>query len=398
MKRTVTLFSVTILCIILALASMFLMAAFPSPDPRHEQVIERYNVRYIDYKNWEVGTAYDFASTRSAGVLPYGTYADFRTVSGITATCTGNTASVLYYTRNGSARPGTLSLEQNGKSIWQSTLTSADTPVLLPALGDGTYFVRHTDTNGDMCAIRLEVQDGKAQACRSALDIDRINTFRQVLSAIKPENALSVSDIFYPAGYSHQDETIETAKWAALSHELLPGSEDSYTDSQKVYAFARWIAGNIAYDSVVTKKHDGRRRAHYAVELGDKDAWKNPKYFAWETQCGVCQDYATILAIMCREHGIPATSAGSDTDFHAWCAVFLDGNWEPVDITDFNEYIIKQDDNLLDNDPGNRVPVYAPTMKSFLRADMIRSDPEDAGVNLSDKASYEWCVKHNAMT
>ena len=404
-------------CTILALVSMVLMAITPGPtfsetdfthnenaqtpkqEPEistlHETTANASSRSKLNYTNWEAGAAYDYASTRSAGILPYGGYADFRTASGITVTCTGNTASVYYYTRN-SARPGTLSLEPRyGKSIWQTTLTSADTPVALPALADGTYFVRHTDSNGDMCAVRLEVKDGTAQACRSAMDPARIARFRQLMSAIKPENAKSVSAIFYPAGYNHQDECIETAKWAKLSHELLPGPENSYTDSQKVYAFARWIAENIAYDTVKTTLGGGLTRAHRAMELGDKDAYSDPKYFTWETRCGVCADYADILVIMCREHGIPATTVVSDTAWHAWTGVYLDGHWEPVDITSFNTWEIQTDDNILDEDPGMRVPFHVNyTMNDFLRADMVRHEPEYAGIQLCDKASYEWAKAH----
>ena len=52
---------------------------------------------------------------------------------------------------------------------------------------------------------------------------------------------------------------------------------------------------------------------------------------------GVCFDFAALYAAMCRSAGIPARLVMGYTSYangyHAWCEIFANGEWIPVDPT-----------------------------------------------------------------
>lgn len=66
---------------------------------------------------------------------------------------------------------------------------------------------------------------------------------------------------------------------------------------------------------------------------------------AWQLGCGVCQDYAHILIVLCRLEGIPARYVAGLTigegESHAWVEVLSDGKWYGLDPT--NDLVVNED-------------------------------------------------------
>lgn len=60
------------------------------------------------------------------------------------------------------------------------------------------------------------------------------------------------------------------------------------------------------------------------------------KYYALGNHVGVCWDFTNMMVIMCRHHGIPATSV--ENSIHTAVAVYLNGEWSIIDVTLLTKY------------------------------------------------------------
>lgn len=117
----------------------------------------------------------------------------------------------------------------------------------------------------------------------------------------------------------------DTDKWRKLAHEICP--DETVGD----YAMARqiftWMAENLAYDSDYVG--NGYR---WGVAAQSSDMGTAKGFTTWDSHTGKCIDFANIYAIMCREMGIPCHEIGVTN--HSLNAIYLNGRWELVDVTD----------------------------------------------------------------
>ncbi|MDO4189727.1 MAG: transglutaminase-like domain-containing protein [Lachnospiraceae bacterium] len=143
---------------------------------------------------------------------------------------------------------------------------------------------------------------------------------------LTPGKYLGLEGLTYPTAGADGNVN-NVSEIAKFSYTLV---DDSYSDEEKVYAFTEWLIENVAYDKWRTEKNDSHSRAYTYRN------YSNPKIFMWKNHVGVCWDYTNALAIMCREHGIPATSI--DTEKHTWDLVYLNGRWESIDLCTINKY------------------------------------------------------------
>jgi len=102
------------------------------------------------------------------------------------------------------------------------------------------------------------------------------------------------------------------SKVIELSKSLTKGKK---TDSQKISAIYNWVAENLTYDF---DKYNNMLAGNYSDRFGSLSAL--------ETKKGVCYDYSTLMAALCRAEGIQAKVAKGYSvniiGYHAWNEVF----------------------------------------------------------------------------
>ena len=172
------------------------------------------------------------------------------------------------------------------------------------------------------------VNNGKTYLCSYAtMNQNRADAFisRRKLTqklikeaGVTPENSTGISNLCYP--WHPEIGRNDVANWAALSNTIV---KSEWSDGLKVFAFHEWMTKNLAYDYYKVDKLKTRRAAYYKDYSGKHDTYT--------TRTGVCFDFTNILAIMCRNHGIPAVSIDSPT--HTWNLVYLNGRWVEIDMT-----------------------------------------------------------------
>ena len=104
----------------------------------------------------------------------------------------------------------------------------------------------------------------------------------------------------------------------ALSDEIC---DDADNDKEKVQAIYHWITNNIRYD--------------YEAEM----VYQNVDISRTvETKKGICFDYATLFAALCRSQGIPCLildgySRDNSSYKHTWNRVYYDNRYWNLDVT-----------------------------------------------------------------
>lgn len=169
------------------------------------------------------------------------------------------------------------------------------------------------------------------------LSTDKHKTLINLLESegVTPETALNGS-YHYPSAASASND--DSQYWADLSHEIMKGYENA-KDSTKVLILHDWMTSHLKYDFYkVNVLIDSR----YIVNGLD------PSQYVSQNYTGVCLDFSSIYAIMCRENGIPCVVLNNDT--HAWNAVYFADNWYEVDLTkDINRLVYGEDTNDITN-------------------------------------------------
>ncbi len=140
---------------------------------------------------------------------------------------------------------------------------------------------------------------------------------------IRPDNSTYLDPIYYPIVPVGAGEKTDVEYWVEKSGELV---EPDWTDAHKVQAFYNYIIENLAYDHWIVGHTDANARAFYYKDF-------TGTYYISNTHIGVCEDFSTVLAIMCRAQGIPATKVY--TGKHAWSYIYIAdyGRWISVDPT-----------------------------------------------------------------
>ena len=152
---------------------------------------------------------------------------------------------------------------------------------------------------------------------------------------VTPQKALS-AEYSYPSAAPANDN--DSAYWVSLAHSLMKGNE-KLTDSTKLLILHDWITSHLKYDYY---KVNVLHRQRYLTA----DYKIIPSEYVSKNYTGVCLDFSCIYAIMCRECGIPCVVLSNST--HAWNAVYIDGKWREIDLTeDVNRFVDGADTNIV---------------------------------------------------
>ena len=301
-------------------------------------------------------TIYDLRDSRNYGIAVstngFETI-DFEGIFGIRISAIGSTITYSIY-RHSSSIPENASIVlyrvNANENILVKNLGSVKTDTdtnLSVELTDGLYMLTAIFTVGETKEVPvsgyLYVENGDVITCRlanlSQYNLDRfIDAWNNLLQDADPNDFLSNDKITYPTSGTN-DACNHVKDWEAISDELV--LNDNWTDEAKVFAFVDYLSKNVAYDNYRYRQPGHRSRANIAGDYTD-DA-----NFTLGNNVGVCWDYTNILAIMCRHHGIPCTSVDNKT--HAFNAVWLNGGWVGIDLTETRHYVCNTKDTDKDN-------------------------------------------------
>lgn len=306
---------------------------------------------------------------------------------GLHVTTDGSIVSYTAYdhTKDGVAPVKTwITFEETGNSAIVDT-ASCDQPAAIDLKGqdNGLYSLHTTFDNDVELVLPLYMNAGQAYIVQAVLDtasdkailnaIAKPTRIRELAESynVTPEKSLSVDpvDIAYPvlSRYENSTARCDTELWAALAHEIVP--DETLSDSVKVVMLHDWMTQNLAYDDYKVNVCKEWRAGYYDDFTG---TWN-----VYNTHTGVCEDFTNIFAIMCRELGIPCGSL--DTDNHTWNIVWLDEQWQEIELTqDIKRHTYKKDVT----DIRGYLTIY---YKGFL--------PLTEANDLSEVNNVNWCLQ-----
>ena len=116
---------------------------------------------------------------------------------------------------------------------------------------------------------------------------------------------VTVKDRFAPYLVSTSD--IQFSKGDAVSAKAAELCKNAKTDEEKVVAIYNYMADRYSYDYKLAN----------------------------EITSGMCYDFSSLFAAMCRSEGIPCalTKGYAGSSYHAWNKVNLNGSWYQIDLT-----------------------------------------------------------------
>ena len=185
--------------------------------------------------------------------------------------------------------------------------------------------------NGELMTCRLPANGGAGMN-------NAIARWTRLMDGVDPDDYLSNDKITYPTSGNGKNANHVKA-WEDISDELI--LHDDWTDEMKVFAFVDYLSKNVAYDDYRASQPHNESRANLAHD------YTKDEYFTLKNNVGVCWDYVNILTIMCRHWGIPATSV--ENEKHTINAIWLDGEWVSVDMTEIAKYKCKTEDTSREN-------------------------------------------------
>ncbi len=154
-----------------------------------------------------------------------------------------------------------------------------------------------------------------------------------------PKQYTTLKGLTYPTSGLY-NRVVQVKDWQEKAHVIL-AEYGNISDAYKVTVFCKYLADNYAYDNYHAHVI-GVSRATYETQHSNCDGHENPDNFMLNSGVAVCWDYTNTLAIMCREYGIPCTSASKGN--HTWAVVYIDNEWTMIDIVQFAKWECNTED------------------------------------------------------
>ncbi len=134
----------------------------------------------------------------------------------------------------------------------------------------------------------------------------------------------SISNSFSPFLYPNQQ--VNFSQGSSCVYKSAQVCAGKNTDVQKVSAIFKYVTSNIRYDTA---------EANAIISGSVKNYCPNPDEVL-STRKGICYDYASLFAAMCRAQGIPTKLVkgyvGPSGLYHAWNQVYLNNiGWITVE-------------------------------------------------------------------
>ncbi len=251
---------------------------------------------------------------------------------------------------------------------------------------NGLLCVSARFSNDETVSLHIYKTEGRSWLCQAEkLSPDELKAYKTRRSKlarklkernVNPKNCVSLDSVTYPCPSFDENYRCDTRRWAELSNELV---KPEWSSERKLLAFFDWITENIAYDTYGAETSPFSRAGFHMDYSG--------KYSVYELRAGVCMDYAHILLIMCRAHGIPATTIGSKSRNHVWNVVYINERWREIDVTCSARYEVTSEDCSKRTVFGNRQPY------DGFGDILLRKNPYCA---LTDDTFVKFCLQENS--
>lgn len=172
------------------------------------------------------------------------------------------------------------------------------------------------DLNGDGAYEVYPLQQGSGSYKIIVYENVKGNSYAQLLSKnLEVKMGNEYAAFLCPNRYVEYDGETKAIKHAS---EMLEGIE---SDKKKAETVAKWMKKNFQYD--------------YITALTVKSGYIPDIDKTFDTQFGMCFDFASMMCAIMRSQGVPTQLVMGDADgtYHAWCKVMLDGKWVLFDPT-----------------------------------------------------------------
>lgn len=134
---------------------------------------------------------------------------------------------------------------------------------------------------------------------------------------------VSMADALAPYRVSTSEVTF--AQGDAVSQKAAQLCAGLTSDSAKAVAIHNYIASNFTYDYDFAAQVANGQVKNYIPNTNQ----------ILSSGKGICYDFAALYAAMCRSQGIPCAIAKGylSGTYHAWNMVYVNGQWNAVDLT-----------------------------------------------------------------
>ncbi len=306
-------------------------------------------------------TTYDESNSHIYGSAPCDQTIDFESFYGVKLQTNNDTVSFSLYANIPNVEIEHVRLESINEKWTRSRIRDLDCAtfdeecsISTKDMADGIYTVtcdfddRMYDGYFDIVTGYFCIKNKIPQACRvidmGSEELSQINdAWADFTSKINPADYLDNSEISYPTVAFDYNNVSEFEK---LSDDIVEGH--SWDDATKVFAFAKYISENYAYDSYREDELNHKTRAEVASTFFHYE-YENPQYYMYTNKVGICYDFVNVMAIMCRHHGIPCTDLSSEEANHTISIVCLNDEWIAIDLTGLVEYKCATEDTNKDN-------------------------------------------------
>lgn len=338
------------------------------------------SVKDTYHKNSGNITLFNFNKTLSSGVGVDGTILPTEADYGVKAAVNGRKITFTAYNHTDAKSVTKIIWDGFDKSYSaeETNIIAANNfSIDTSSLTNGLYIVNTTFSTSKTVPIFFYVNGNETWLCERAnftslSTKDCENRYNSMINVLKkgnvtPENSLSLDKVWYPFKVLNEGERCDTQLWIDLSKTFV---DDSWSDEHKLYAIQAWIRENIAYDKYVSDTlHISR--AQYHNDLTGAQS-------VYDLRAGVCLDYANIVNIICRAHGIPAVTIGCTSKNHVWNAVYVNNRWMEYDACMSNQYRVYEDTaNRLKTHNNIYSGIYSPMINNI----GIETLPADAEAN-----------------
>ncbi len=307
------------------------------------QAIDGYTICHLNDDGWCGITQFD------------GDNVNFEACAGLKVHCDKTVVNYTMYSHSAQVTNGTVTIKRAASSsdlgsIKTDETKSFDMKTIINQMNianaKGIYTLSlKVDMYKTPVSILLYYDGNKVQTCWQTActqhDIDRWN---EVIGKLDPKTCLDMyvgnknNPITYPtSGTGGACNHVQ--EWCDLSDEII--KKPDWSNEMKVYSLVMYLTRNYAYDDYRAYILNNTSRAM------TKGVWNDDNLWMYYNKVGQCWDFANVMTIMCRHHGIPCTSV--ENEGHTVNAVWMNGEWIGIDVS----ALVAHHCDTEDTDPKN---------------------------------------------
>ncbi len=291
------------------------------------QTVDGYNICHLRDDGWCGITQFD------------GDNVNFEACAGLKVHCNKTAVDYTMYSHSAQVTNGTVTIKRANASsdlgaIKMDETKSFDIKTIINQINiandKGIYTLSlKVDMYKTPVSILLYYDGDKIQTCwQTSYDQHDIDRWNEVVGNLDPNTCLDMYvgnksvPITYPTSGT-DGACNHVQEWCDLSDEIVKNPE--WSNEMKVYSLVMYLTRNYAYDDYRVNMCNNTSRAM------KKGVWNDDNLFMYYNKVGQCWDFANVMTIMCRHHGISCTSV--ENEGHTVNAIWMNGEWIAVDVS-----------------------------------------------------------------